>query len=263
MLILSVMLLNTSCDKEEKGEQPNLPPIETMLLSFDDFPSVDVKADAKIQSYSIDNVSYALNQLVFWNSMVFNTMLMPRLSYEYMLQQEPEYVGNNTWEWTYSFTFEEQEFVATLTGKRINDEKFSMVMNLSLASVPLAKMKYFEGECSYDHSYAVWEIYEYNDGGSTKVIDIEWSEDPDIGNASLKYTYVKQGQEETNHAITWTYNPDATYDMGYFIDLQDTDTYIEWNNSTKAGRIKAEGTVGAFDWLCWDYLLHDIACPAI
>jgi hypothetical protein len=265
VLILSIALINTSCSKEEQGEQPDLPPAETMMMFFTDFqtiPGGSVKgSEAKLVGFTYENFTYAYNQLRFWNSLTLSTMLIPYSAYEYALQQEPEYVGNNAWEWSFTIMAGDQEFIATLTGKRLDNEKFSMVMNLALSSVPLVKMKYFEGICRYDHTIASWDIYEFNGPTSVKTIEIDWSKDFETGDANLMYTYVKPGEEETDHKITWNMDPDATYDASYYIDLKDTDTYIEWNTTSKAGRVKVEETGGGFDWSCWNEFLQDITCP--
>lgn len=271
LLILSLLLFNTACDKEEKGETPELPPVESMLMDFTDYltnPSPSVKGTAdKVQEATYENFIYAYETVSFWNTLTIRTMIFPVAAYTTALQQEPEYLGNNTWEWSYTVTVEQQEIIVTLTGKRLSNEEFSMVMNIAYSEAPLLKMKYLEGICRYDHTEASWDVYSFYDISavksleSVKAIEIDWTKDFETGDASLKYTYVKPGEEETNHSITWVYDPDGTYDAGYYIDKQDSSTDIEWNTTSKAGRVRWVSAVAGFDWRCWDELLRDTTCP--
>lgn len=265
ILILSVMILNTSCDKEEKGEQPELPPVESMVMDFSDFqdtPGDIVKGlDAKAASATYVNFNYAYQTVSFWNAFTAISLIVPVSSYSYALQQEPVYLGNNKWEWSYNFMVEQEEFTATLTGERIDNEKFSMVMNIAFADLPLLKAKYFDGICRYDHTAAEWNLYKLDNATSIKTLEIDWTKNYETGEASLKYTYVEPGQTETNSSINWVIDPDASYNAGYYIDLSTGLVNIEWDTTSKAGHVSSPSYFEDSDWHCWNDLLQDITCP--
>jgi hypothetical protein len=262
ILILSVMILNTSCDKEEKGEQPELPPVESMVMDFSDFQESpgDIVKGEKVAITTYTNFNYAYQTVSFWNAFTAISLLVPVSSYSYALQQEPVYLGNNKWEWSYNFMIEQEEFTATLKGERLDNERFSMVMNIAYADLPLLKLKYFDGICRYDHTAAEWNLYKFDDASSIKTLEIEWTKNYETGDASLKYTYVEPGQTETNSSITWIIDPDGTYNAGYYIVLSTGNVDIEWDTKTKAGHVRSPYYFEDSDWHCWNDLLQDIVC---
>ncbi len=260
ILVLSVILLSTSCNKEDKGEQPDLPPVESMVMDFSDFQD-PAGNDVKSETFTYYNFNYAYQTVSFWNAFTTISLLVPVSSYAYALQQDPVYLGNNKWEWSYNFTVQEQEFIATLRAERLDNEEFSMVMNIALADLPLLKLKYFDGICRYDHTAAEWNLYKFDNATSIKTLEISWTKNFETGEASLMYTYVEPGQVETNSSITWVYDPDDTYDAGYYIDLSTGMVDIEWDIATKSGHVRAPYFFENSDWHCWNELLQDIECP--
>lgn len=259
VLLLSLILISTSCDKEKVDERPDLPPVESLVMDFSDFQ--DNPADMKSVPSTYTNFVHAYLNVTFWNAFTTGSLLLPVTSYAYALQQDPEYVGNSTWEWKYDFTVLQEDFTATLTGERIDNETFSMEMNIALSDLPAIKFTYYDGVCRYDHTHADWNLYKNNNGTSIKVLEVMWDKDFVNGDASIKYTYVEPGMEETNSSILWEYVPMADYDAGYTIDLSSGMINIEWDTGTKAGRIMDPMYFEDALWHCWNDILVDIECP--
>ena len=268
ILILSLLFISTSCDKEDIDNRPELPPVESLVMDFSDFQDnpADIKGLAvpgKGVAEAYVNFVHAYLNVSFWNAFTTGSLLLPVSSYAYALQQTPEYAGNDTWKWSYQFDIDvlELSYTATLTGKRIDNETFSMEMNIALTSLPAVKFTYFDGVCRYDHTHAEWNLYKNVNGTSVKTIEVEWDKDFVAGDASLRYTYVEPGQVETDSYILWEYTPGADYNAAYTISLATGMINIEWDTTTKAGRVKDPANFEDDAWHCWNDLLVDITCP--
>ena len=82
-------------------------------------------------------------------------------------------------------------------------------------------------------------------------------------NGDIKYTNIEPGGAENGGYIFYGKTTDTTYDAYYHIynKGQDNLTEIEWNLTSKAGRIKDEKHYSDTDWHYWDENLDDIPAP--
>jgi hypothetical protein len=165
-------------------------------------------------------------------------------------------MGDDTWEWSFDFTFDNVDYVCTLTGTRMNDEEFSVEMVTAEAPTPSLKSLWLDGVARYDHTSAFWTLYEE---GNQAALEIEWNKDLETEEADLTYTYVKPDQAETGSFISWTYHPEEIYDATYSISMSDNTTHIEWNLSTIEGRVKSPAFFGDDNWYCWDSYANGLA----
>ncbi len=261
ILLLTALILTftTSCNKKEEGEQPELPPVESLVMDFSDFDSRPDQTKGVAISYN--NFVYSYLNIVFWNTISTGTIALPTAAYLYMLEQDPEYLGDNKWEWTYEFTFNQADYIATLTGIRLNNEEFSMEMEIAYSGFTGAAVKWFDGVIRYDHTAATWNLYKYDDLSTVKIIEVEWTKDYEAETSSLSYTYVEPGKEQTGSSITLGKDPSLDYDAWYTISLASETIDIQWDTETKAGRVKNPDHFQDSNWHCWNSDLMDIECP--
>lgn len=257
-MVVTVLLGTQSCNKESEEDRPELPPVESLLMDFSDFSSSAGGAKASIESYV--NFNHAFTSLTFWSSATTLTMALPVAAYGHALQQSPEYLGNNTWEWSYEFTWNSVSYKATLTGTRISNEEFTMEMVIGLAALPGEGVLWFDGTVRYDHTHASWTIYSE---GTVAVLEIEWAMDYELGDGSLQYTYVKPDEEQTGSYLIYEYAPEELYDASFTVSLAAGTTLVQWDTASKAGQVQDEVKFGDSSWHCWDSLannLADISC---
>ncbi len=246
---LTVLLLFvfTSCDKEPVNDRPELPPVESLVMDFSDFD--EQPGEQKSTDSSYENFLHSYLSVFFWNVASTVTLALPVTAYGVALQQDPVYMGDNTWEWSFVVPFNNQNYSATLTGSRINNEEFSMEMVIAFALTPELGVKWFDGVVRYDHTHATWNLYK---DGSLKVFEAEWNKDFETEDADLTYTYVESGQNETGSYIMLAYMPEEFYDAAYTISLAAGDTYIEWNTTTREGRVMDLVKFEDSQWHCWE-----------
>ena len=258
VMIAAVFLSVTSCDKEKVENRPELPPVEYLVMDFSDFTTPP--GGLKSSDIGVDNFLFAYITVGYWSASVALASALPVAAYTHALAQTSEYLGEDTWEWTFEFSHNAQTYAATLTGKRLNNEEFSMEMVINPGSDPGEGVKWFDGVVRYDHTSADWTIYR---DGSTAILEIVWNMDYETEEADLTYTYVEPDQEETGSYIMWAYLPGEAYDATYTISMAAGMTNIEWNISTLEGRVKAPAHFEDEEWHCWDSFangLADIAC---
>jgi len=254
--LLAVILLFavTSCDKEPVDQRPELPPVESLLMDFSDFSEQPSSSKGTAESY--ENFLYSYLTVGFWNVSVTFVSALPIAAYAHALQQAPVYLGDNSWEWSFDFPWNNNEYTATLTAERISNEEFSAKMEISLAAFPDNLVKWFDGVVRYDHTKADWTFYKE---GTISVLEVEWNKDFENEAADLTYTYVEAGVKESGSYIMWQYIPGAIYDAAYTISMADGTTSIEWNITTIEGRVKAPGHFGDEAWHCWDSHANGLA----
>lgn len=253
-LAVSVLFVTTSCDQEPEENRPDLPSVESLLMDFSDFDTAIGATKASGETHVHFNHAFA--SLVFWSGASAVTMALPVAAYGYALSQEAEYLGDNSWKWSYDFQWNSNNYTATLTGTRINNEEFSLEMVIALASLPQQGVKWFDGVIRYDHTHATWTIYRE---GTTEVLEIEWSGDFETGDASLRYTYIEPGKNETGSYIIYEYAPQEVYDASFSVSLSAGTTLIQWDTTSKEGRVQDEVKFGNTDWHCWDSLENGLA----
>ena len=257
-LAATILFTTTSCDKEPVGDRPDLPPAESMMMDFSDFAT----APAGMKSSEASYVNFVLSYTTvsFWHASAALISALPVAAYSQALSLTPEYLGDNTWEWSFEYPLNGLNYLATLTGTRLNNEEFSMEMIISMASLPNQGVKWFDGVVRYDHTRADWTFYKE---GTNAVLEVAWNKDFETEAADLTYTYVEADQEETGSYIMWAYSPDAVYNGAYTISMSEGMTNIEWNTTTIEGRVKAPAYFEDENWHCWDSYangLADIEC---
>ncbi len=258
LMVVSLLIVSTSCDTEPVENRPELPPVESMMMSFSDFN--EVIGDTKASGEPHLHFNYAFSSLVFWSGASALTMALPVAAYGYALEQGVEYLGENSWEWAYSFQWSGLDYTATLTATRINNEEFSLEMLIAPSAEPDQGVRWFDGVLRYDHTMANWTIYR---DGSIEVLEIAWSKDFELGDASLLYTYVEPENLETGSYLRYDYAPLEAYDASFAVTRSTGTTLIQWNTSSKEGRVQDEAKFGDAEWNCWDSLengLIDLSC---
>jgi len=246
-LSLSILFAGTSCDKEPVEDRPELPPVESLVMDFSNFSQQP--GGQKGTAVTCRNFLHSYMSALFWNVATTVTLALPVAAYGYALQQDAEYLGDNTWQWAFDFPFGEKEYTATLTGIRLNNETFSMEMVIASSSAPEEGVRWFDGVVPYDHTHATWNLYKE---GSIKVIEAVWNKDYETEEADITYTYVEKEHEQNGSYIMFEYMPGQVYDAAYTISLADKTINIEWNTGTGEGRVMDPAKYEDSDWHCWD-----------
>lgn len=257
-LAAMLMLSFTSCDNEPVDQRPELPPVESFVMDFSNF--TNQPAGMKNSELTYKNFLLSFTTVAYWSAKAAMITALPAAAYTYALSETPEYTEDEVWEWSYEFEHDGISYKATLLGKRLDNEEFSVEMFIAEASMPEEEYKWFDGVVRYDHTVASWNLYKE---GNLAVLEIYWNNDFETEEADLTYTYVEPDQTETGSYITWEYRPGEDFDASYNMSMSEGMTVIEWNVSNMGGRIQSPAFYEDENWHCWDSFdngLADIAC---
>jgi len=264
--ILSVFLVgllfitSNRCKKEDENP-PELPPADAILMDFSDFDNGVPQGKKSVTSYN--NFGYSVLTIGVWNTAAAINILIPVAAYAEALHHEAVYLGENSWQWQYSITIAQSTFTVKLISKRISNAQFTLKMLVSKSGTDgFEDFKWIEGTVRYDRTKANWTIYESPDV-SWPVVEIEWTRDWEKDLYTIKYTCEKPDSDLHGGTIEHGVTEDPVFDAYYIITFPSNTINIEWNRTTKAGRVKSQSYFGNSEWHCWDESLLDVTCGNI
>jgi hypothetical protein len=244
----------SSC-KKDKGNPPNLPPAESMLIDFSNFVSNAKSSDIGFDSKGTENLNWETSAVIVgtWRTLIAVTLAIPVASFKVAVDQDPVYLSDKKWQWSYNVSAAGVAYKARLTGEiGATDIIWEMYITREGANA-FPEFKWFDGTSKLDGSGGKWILSESN-LVPQPMLQIDWTKSgTSIGN--IKYTYLKTGSSNgayieyglTNSALN------AFFTIHYFSSslARFSDVSIEWNTSTKNGRIKSSDYLDG-QWKCWD-----------
>jgi hypothetical protein len=265
-LILAIMMITgflSGCKKE--GAPPTLPPAESMQMDFSNFNSTSKSSEAAFYNKGVDDTYWQAAVFIVgtWRLIIASTLAIPVASFKVASDQDPAFLGDKKWQWSYSVNAAGVTYKARLTGEiRASDVKWEMYVARE-GTDAFAEFKWFEGTSKLDGSGGQWILSESN-LLQTPILQIDWTKSgTTIGN--VKYTYLKSGSSNgayIDHGLT-TSSLNAYFTIHYFSTslARFSDVNIEWNTTSGNGRIKSSDFLDG-EWHCWDTGHLDLAtCP--
>ncbi len=253
-----LVFTSISCsEKDDPDTMPELPPVDALMIDFDAFIDDPSSMEALKSLETYQNAWYSYVTVSIWNVLVSVPMIVPVAAYLESFNHTPVYLGNNSWQWSYSWSGAET-YEARLVTKRISNDEFTAEMYITLVG-SYEDFKWFEGTIRYDRTHAGWTMYE-SPLNNVAWLAIEWNMDWELEVSDITYTVVKTGHQEYGSYITYGIVDNAAYDAYYTISWSLNLTEIKWNRTSKAGRGRDLATYGDTDWHCWNELFQDIDC---
>jgi hypothetical protein len=259
-LFVISLLFSAGCKKDDPGDPPELPPFEALVMDFSDFNDEGDTLSLQKALATYQNWGHSFANVAVWNIIITVTMAVPTAAYLEAFQHTPVYLGDNKWEWKYSVTLD-VTYTAVLQTQRIDNETFKAEMYITKSGLlGYQNFKWFEGTVRYDHTHAMWTMYE-NPANSGAFLQVEWNKDWVALEADITYTIVKMGDPENGSYIKYEIDNSGDYDRAYTISTSPGDINIEWNASTHMGRVMDEVKFGiGSGWQCWNEMLQDTDC---
>mgnify|MGYP005838248531 CR=1 FL=1 len=261
ILVASIALAGASCKKKKEdppvpGIPPTLPPIESLKMDFSDFNSLPSKGSAKIIQDTYENYTEAYNNVNFWKDLLQDDLLaIPVAGLANALTRTGQEVTTNTFEWSLSFNANLTSYLGTLTATK-GSTTFTITLSAAPSASPSSTFQYLYGEVSNDLSTADWQVNK-NDGGSVAVLDGLYTYNATSGFESLEYTYTETGQAESMSTIEFNVLTSGDYDAAFYMSLSAGNVDVEWDTTTRAGRVKSPAAFTDTNWHYWNDVLAD------
>lgn len=260
LIVFSAAIL-TNC-KKDKGDPPVLPPQESMVIDFSNF-TVDTKSAIVTDQKGTNNGNFVFAATVagFWRIVIATTLAIPVVTFKHAIDQNPVYLDDKTWQWSYSTTIGSIEYKAKLKGQiRSSDVLWKMYITKS-GDNGFNDFLWFEGTSRHDGTSGQWTLYESN-ASPVALLKIDWAKSG-TSIATIKYTLVKNDAYKDSYieygTSTGTY--DSFYTIHYYNGTKFSDVNVKWNKSTHNGTVQSADFLGDNLWYCWDTNKVNTTCP--
>ena len=282
LLALFCVACTEKTDKPGTSEAPLIPPQSTFVMDFSDFTQAQALSSlgraTGVLSVSLadeggaapaavnalgdrSNYDFAAFNVGFWNLVGTFGLAIPVSSFTESLKQTPVRQPDGSWVWTYSVTVNLVTYTAELHGKYI-DSGVRWDMYITRQDEYTDYLWYY-GESDLANTQGFW-VLKAEPAKGNDLLRIDWHRNPGKETGDIKYTNIVPGGPENGGYISFTVSADEPYNRSYtiFNKGKNQTTYIEWNETTKAGRVKDSAHFGDDGWRCWDSSLKNIACPS-
>jgi len=264
-LLLAVVLL-TSCKDDEindpTGGPPEMPPVSSMKMDFNLFPSQEVlPKKSEVDTSLVSNWALASIKATAWHTLLSVGMSIPVAAFSACFNNDPQQQEDGRWLWSYEFTpLGGIKHTASLYGD-ISNSGVVWEMYITKSGV-FEDFLWFSGESDLFATQGTWTI-NAEPNNPTPWIGIEWERNTSDSTGNIKFTNIVPNGNENGGYIYFGITTDAYYDAFYEIYNKGKENLIsiKWNRTTHAGRVMDENHFGDSEWHCWDENLTNIDCP--
>ena len=238
--------------KKDKGDPPSLPPAESMSIDFSNFIS-SKKSSSDTKGTENSNFEFAATVAGVWNVLLASQLAVPVASFKVAVDQDPTFLSDKTWQWSYTVSVLGASYKARLTGQiGASDVIWKMYVSKE-GTGGFAEFIWFEGTSKVDGTGGQWTLKQ-SAAVQEPFLQIDWTKSgTTIG--SVKYTHIKNNDPFKTSYIEYgmtTSALNAYYTVHYFNEVKFSDVNIEWNTSTHNGRVKSIDYLGDSEWHCWN-----------
>jgi hypothetical protein len=248
-----------------ESKPPEIPPLSTFLMDFSDFPSTSEAWASLAGVEGVEgattkhNWTQAAARIFIWNTLITVGLAVPLASFIEAFDHEPVRQTDETWVWSYNFYVSGILHLAQLHGK-VEEDAVTWKMYISKQGA-YSEFLWYEGESNLTGTQGTWTLNS-NPDDPYPLVGILWHRNPDAGTADIKYTNIVPDGPENGGYIFYGITTEVPYDAFYDIYNRGVNNYtdIEWDRTSKAGRISDLAHYGDTDWHCWDGNLDDYDC---
>lgn len=264
LLMILALLLLSACQQNEstnQNEPPEIPPEFSMTIN-EEFPSNSTSAQSgsSVSALSTNNFGYAAVNVAVWNTVLAVNLVVPVAAFLESFHHFPTLRSNNTWVWTYAVrvggTIHTAELHAQVDGDNVYWDMYVTKPGAYL------DFNWFSGVSARDGSNGSWTLRKDPDN-PMEYLDIEWTRNKPSNTGTARYTIVLDGDQHNGSYIYYGATTDTPYDAFYDVYNITNDHFleIEWNRTSKAGRVRNPDYFPDADWHYWDDNLQDIPAP--
>lgn len=253
--LITGSLLNVSC-KKDPADAPAIPPESSMNIDFDSFSS-----SSKTDSANTGEGNYWLTSathVLVWNVILGVQLAVPVASFNESFNHTPKWVSKKKgWLWQYTVNHSTGVYTAKLYGKQETGEVHWRML-ISKAGV-FEDVEWYTGVSQNDNKSGTWSL-NYDALNPKTYMNVTWSVDGD--KKDIKFTNVESGADGYGSYIEANVDPSRELDRNYNIygSKEDNLVNIEWNKTSRIGRIKAPYIYNDSDYRCWNENLLNTTC---
>jgi hypothetical protein len=253
ILIISLPAIYFISCKKDKGDPPELPPYESMVIDFSNFTSLKKSGEMSgVKGTESSTWEFAAGLAGVWNSLISSNINVPLAAFEAAVNFKAVYQSENLWQWSYDFNEGSESYKAKLQGK-ISTNSVTWKMYITYEGISSYKdFLWIEGTSKTDGSGGQW-TFKQSPNSDVQLFKDDWTKSGDEVK-SVKYTYMKNDTNKDSY-INYLLLTSGSFDSSYKIHFSNglfSDSDIEWNITTKDGRLKCVDYLQDENWYCWD-----------
>lgn len=219
-------------------------------------------ADGSAPGTALRGLCHAASAIaVIWiNANVALRLAIPTAAFAASVQEDPVFVGDQTWRWTATGQSQGTSWTAELSGTIVGPSTVDWAMRISGTPFELDRFLWFDGQANGSAQNGFWHYYDPRGEDPTdETVRIDWILPP-VGTADQVVTFENrvEGTSEFGDQLRYVYSG-----SGFTVELDDVSAggrvTIVWNESTGNGSLtNLEG-----DQCCWGPrpTFDDLACP--
>jgi len=241
-----LLLITTSCQKEETQTAPMLPPETSMIMDFSDFVATKTGA-----STTHINKAVAVTHVAIWNTVIFVHMAVPVATFREAFNQSPQLQPDGKWKWSYSVNVGNDTYTSNLYGQ-INGANVNWEMYISRSGLfAFDNFLWYTGTSLLNGGSGTWTLY-HSAANPTPYVGIDWYKNSD-DTFGITYTNIVPDGQENGGYISHGRNNEINFNAFYEIYNKGENNLVKinWNTETKAGQISDPKVFGTSDFQCW------------
>jgi hypothetical protein len=252
IIVLSACFFSTC--KKDNGVPPTLPPQESLTIDFTNFASLKKSADVITEPKGTNNSNWEFAALVasYWRVITATTLAVPISAFKLALDNDPVFLSDNTWQWSYSVSPADVTYKSRLTGQiSAGDVLWKMYITRE-GTGGFPEFLWFQGTSKLDATSGQWTLNQSSQVPDA-VLQIDWTRSG-TSVSNIKYTYLKNLDPFKSSTIEFGLKEtalNAYYTVHYYNGTKFSDVSVEWNTKTKNGRVKSSDYLDG-KWFCWD-----------
>ncbi len=270
ILLVSITMFQ-SCEKDpviqepENVVAPTLPTQQMMVMPTSEFRNGGDPDTTVVNPNGVTywNALHAGLNILVWNTVVVANLAAPTAAFGAALNQQAEYIGDNTFEWDYSFVAEninQKTYHIVLTGQYINNfQEVEWILTASEVG-GFTDFVWYTGIVDSDLRSGVFTLYD-RPNNPRPVLSLAYEGDENSEDGSLRLTNITPNNPDNGDYIEYREDSDLEFNRAYDVKRGNNNLLeIQWDEPSGNGRVKHPNHFNDSDWHCWDENNIDIEC---
>lgn len=260
LLLLSAVIVLQSCDKDDALDAPEsltvpeLPPMELYSLPTEKIAHNDSLMEEHSRC-ARDNWIHAGLSVLVWNSVVVVNLAIPTGAIALAFNEDAQYIGNNTFEWSYQYTTNPalggNTYDISLTAQYVTSTEIEWILTASELG-GFSNFQWIKAIIPTDFSEAEFVFYQ-NPTAPETYLQINSERDVMRQVYTTRLTNVIPGHADNGHYIQYGVMNNNAFNRSFNLFAgPDNVLDIEWNEPTRDGRVRHAYHFGNDAWYCWD-----------
>lgn len=254
IILLSGMLILSSCKKDEVESAPELPPESSMQMDF--FKNDKNEFLAQRSSNTYKNWTASAATIGIYNIVLTATLALPVTSFRTAFNHKGAWQEKGKWKWVYSFPHKGNTYTAELLATRLSN---GIGWEMKINGPGVSNFVWYTGTSSDDGNSGSW-IINHSVGNPKPLYHINWSKSGnEIG--SIKYVLGSSHKDEGAYVEYGLDGSNTLYDAFYNVvnPKNSSQVNVEWHRKNHVGKIFTDGLNDNYDG-CWTKDLVDTTC---